>query len=376
MTGSKGRRFLLGAAAPVGALVVSVLITAVLLITTGHSPIEAFGAMLDALERPRIILGTINQSAIYYLSAVAVAIGFKMNLFNIGVDGQYRLAAMLSAAVAGAAWMSSLPGFLRIIITLLVAMAVGAAWAGVAALLKVTRGVSEVISTIMLNAIATFVIAYLLTPQRLAVQEGNNISTPKITEGGQLGVIVFEGSTTPLYSLVALAAIVGVLYALMLSRTVFGFNIKATGMSESAAIASGISVKKMILSAMLLSGAVAGLIGMPELLNGSAGSYSLNFPTGIGFTGIAIALLGRNHPVGMIFSALLWAALDSSANALQGVGVPRELVTIMQGIIVLSVVVAYEFVLRYRLTLEAKDVARALAASSKPAPAAGTAVTK
>ena len=373
MTGSRGRRILLGAAAPVGALLVSVIITSVLLVTTGHSPIDAFGAMIDALERPRIILGTINQSAIYYLAAIAVAIGFKMNLFNIGVDGQYRLAAMLSAAVAGAAWMSALPGFLRIIITLLVAMAVGAAWAGIAALLKVTRGVSEVISTIMLNAIATFVIAYLLTPQRLAVQEGNNISTPKITEGGQLGVIFFEGSTTPLYSLVALAALVGVLYALMLSRTVFGFSIKATGMSESAAIASGISVKKMIVSAMLLSGAVAGLIGMPELLNGSAASYSLNFPTGIGFTGIAIALLGRNHPVGMVFSALLWAALDNSANALQGVGVPRELVTIMQGIIVLSVVVAYEFVRRYRLTLEAKDVARALAARPTPATESGVA---
>ena len=323
--------------------------------------------MISALQRIRIVLGTIDQSAVYYLSAVAVAIGFKMNLFNIGVDGQYRLAAMLSAAVAGAAWMGSLPGFLRIAITLLVAMAVGAAWAGVAALLKVTRGVSEVISTIMLNAIATFIIAYLLTPQRLAVLEGNNISTPKITEGGQLPVIEFQGSTTPLYTLVLLAALVGVLYSLMLSRTVFGFNIKATGMSETAAIASGISVKKMIVSAMLLSGAVAGLIGMPELLNGSAASYSLNFPTGIGFTGIAVALLGRNHPVGMVFSALLWAALDSSANALQGVGVPRELVTIMQGIIVLSVVVAYEFVRRYRLTLEARDVARALAARSKEA---------
>jgi simple sugar transport system permease protein len=219
----------------------------------------------------------------------------------------------------------------------------------------------------MLNAIATFIIAYLLTPQRLAVLDGNNISTPKITEGGQLPVIEFTGSTTPLYSLVLLALLVGVLYALMLSRTVFGFSLKATGLSESAAIASGISVKRMVVSAMLLSGAVAGLIGMPELLNGTAASYSLNFPTGIGFTGIAIALLGRNHPVGMIFSALLWAALDSSANALQGVGVPRELVTIMQGVIVLSVVVAYEFVRRYRLTLEAKDVARALAAKTAPA---------
>ena len=361
MTGSRSRRILLGAAAPVAALLVSVIITSILLIVTGHSPVEAFGAMAGALERLRNILGTINQTAIYYLAAVAVAIGFKMNLFNIGVDGQYRLAAMLSAAVAGASFMSSLPSFLRIVITLAVAMAVGAAWAGIAAFLKVTRGVSEVISTIMLNAIATFLIAWLLTPQLLAVLEGNNISTPKITEGGQVGVIAFEGSTTPLFTLVFLALAVGLLYALVLSRTVFGFSLRATGLSESAAVASGISVKKMIVAAMLLSGAVAGLVGMPELLNGSAGSYSLNFPAGIGFTGIAIALLGRNHPVGMIFSALLWAALDSSANALQGVGVPRELVTIMQGVIVLSGVVAYEFVRRYRLNLEARDVARALA---------------
>ena len=151
---------------------------------------------------------------------------------------------------------------------------------------------------------------------------------------------------------------------------VFGFSIKATGLSESAAVASGISVNRMILSAMLLSGAVAGLIGMPELLNGSAASYSLNFPTGIGLTGIAVALLGRNNPVGMVFSALLWAALDSSANALQGVGVARELVTIMQGVIVLSVVVAYEFVRRYRLVLEARDVARALAVQTPEAVAA------
>ena len=374
MTGSRGRRILLGAAAPVGALLFALLITSILLILTGHNPFEAFGAMVAALEKPRVFLGMMNQTAVFYLSAVAVAIGFKMNLFNIGVDGQYRLAAMLSAAVAGAAFMDSLPGFLRIAITLLVAMAVGAAWAGVAALLKVTRGVSEVISTIMLNAIATFLIAYLLTPQMWAVLDGNNISTSPITEGGLLPVLDVEGSTTPLYSLVFLAVIVGVIYALVLSRTVFGFSLKATGMSETAAIASGISVKKMVVSAMLLSGAVAGLVGMPELLNGSAGSYSLNFPTGIGFTGIAIALLGRNQPVGMVFSALLWAALDSSANALQGVGVPRELVTIMQGVIVLSVVVAYEFVRRYRLVLEARDVARALAARSTPAATAGTGV--
>ncbi len=195
MTGSRTRRILLGAAAPVGALLVAFLITSMLLLLTGSNPVRRLrchGAPPSA--GPGSSSGTINQTAVYYLAAVAVAIGFKMNLFNIGVDGQYRLAAMLSAAVAGASFMSSLPGPLRIAITLIVAMAVGAFWAGIAALLKVTRGVSEVISTIMLNSIATFIVAYLLTPQLLAVLEGNNISTPKITEGGQLPVITFTGS--------------------------------------------------------------------------------------------------------------------------------------------------------------------------------------
>src|SRR5699024_5913182 len=104
-----------------------------------------------------------------------------------------------------------------------------------------------------------------------------------------------------------LAIIVGVLYWLMLNRTVFGFSIRATGMSSTAAEASGISTKRTIFLTMILSGAVAGLVGMPELLNGSTGAYALNFQTGIGFTGIAIALLGRNHPVGIVFGAALWS---------------------------------------------------------------------
>ncbi len=365
-----GRRFLLSAAAPVGALVVSLLITSGVLLATGHNPFTAFHAMFDALGKPRIQIAAVNQAGTYYLAAVAVAIGFKMNLFNIGVDGQYRLAAMLSAAVAGAGFMVHLPGFLRVLITIAVAMVVGAAWAGVAGLLKVTRGVSEVISTIMLNAIATYLIAYLLNPARLAVQTGNNVGTPKIAPGGQvpnIPIATSANATTPLYSLILLAALVGVLFWLVLTRTVFGFSIRATGLSEPAAVASGINVKRMVLAAMVLSGAVAGLVGMPELLNGDAGSYSLNFPAGIGFTGIAVALLGRNNPLGMAFAALLWSALDSSSNALQGVDIPKELVTIMQGVIVLSVVIAYELTRRYRLVLEQKDVARALRVTALPA---------
>lgn len=357
------RRIGLGALAPLGALVVAAVICSIILLITQHNPFTAFGAMGKAFGQASIIVSAINQTGSYYLAAVAVAIGFKMNLLNIGVDGQYRLAAMLAAAVAGASWMTDLPGFLRVAITLVAAMVVGGAWAGIAVWLKVTRGVSEVISTIMLNAIATAIIAYLLTPKRLGVLAGNSIGTAVITGPGMVPTIAVRGSIVPLYTLSIIAVVVGVVYSFLLSRTVFGFSIRATGLNPSAAVASGISAKKMAVAAMLISGAIAGLVGMPELLN-NATQYSINFPSGLGISGIAIALLGRNHPVGIAFAALLWSALDGSANGLQGVDVPSQIVVIMQGTIVLSVVIAYELVRRYRLTLEQRSVAEALAISA------------
>lgn len=363
------RKVGLGALAPLGALVVAAVICSIILLVTQHNPFSAFAAMGKAFRDRSVIIGAVNTTGSYYLAAVAVAIGFRMNLLNIGVDGQYRMAAMLSAALAGTAWMAHLPGFLRVGITLVAAMVIGASWAGIAVWLKVTRGVSEVISTIMLNAIATAIIAYLLTPKRLGVLNGNSIGTKVITGSGMVPTLPISGSIVPLYTLSLIAVVVGVLYAFLLSRTVFGFSIRATGLNPSAAVASGISAKKMAVAAMLISGAVAGLVGMPELLN-NATQYSINFPSGLGLSGIAIALLGRNHPVGIAFAALLWAALDGASNGLQGVNVPSQIVVIMQGTIVLSVVVAYELVRRYRLVLEQKAVASALSATPKAAVAA------
>jgi simple sugar transport system permease protein len=358
----------LGVAAPVGALIFALLLCALILVITGHSPVEVVDQMVKSVQRPRTVANSLNSATTYYLSAVAVAIGFKMRLFNIGVDGQYRLAAMMAAAVGGASFMGSLPSFLRILMTIVVAMLVGAVWAGIAGFLKVTRGVSEVISTIMLNAIATAVVAYLLNPARLAVSVAgsNNIGTAPITEGGQVPGFDYPGSSSKIFGLIFLAVLVGFLYWFMLNRTRFGFDLKATGLSESAAVASGVNVKKMIVASMLLSGGAAGLVGMPQLL-GASHSYALDFPSGLGFTGIAIALLGRNHPVGMAFAALLWGFLDQASNVLDISGVPKEIVVIMQGVIVLSVVIAYELVRRYRLRLEQREVGKALGTTKTPA---------
>ena len=307
---------LLSLAAPVLAIVFAGLITSLVLLVTGAPPLATLGAMAEYGVQPRSIGLALNLASGFYLSALAVAIGFRMNLFNIGVDGQYRLAALVAAGVGGAI---TLPAPLHVAVILLVAMLVGAAWASIAGLLKVRRGVSEVISTIMLNAIATALGFWLLNKERLAVEVAgsNNIGTRPLGPSAQVpGLAIIPGTPLKVDGLIILAVAMGVLYYVVLNRTRFGFNLRATGRSEPAAVASGVNVKRMILVTMALSGAVAGLAGMPNLL-GESYSYSLNFPPGLGFTGIAIALLGRNNAVGIAFGALLCAFLEVSAKIMQ-----------------------------------------------------------
>jgi simple sugar transport system permease protein len=273
--------------------------------------------------------------------------------------------------------MGSVPGFIRIILMIAVAMMVGAAWAGIAGLLKVTRGVSEVISTIMLNFIAGGLFAWLLTTENLGVRaEGSNsVTTPVLDEDAWIpGILLIPGTNARVYGFAIISIIVGAGYWFMIERTRFGFDLRATGLSPSAAVASGVNAKRMVVVTMMLSGAVAGLVGMPELL-GQTHAVAENVG-GYGFTGIAIALLGRNHPIGMLLGAALWGALENSAQILDLNDIPRETVTIMQGTTVLAVVVAYEVTSRITRRVQQKRVGETTGATQVPVPVAGAASGK
>jgi ABC-type uncharacterized transport system permease subunit len=329
--------------APVGALLLAALISSIALLISNKDPISAFSAMLDYGAQPESLVDILNKSTDYYIAAVAVAIGFRMNLFNIGVDGQYRLATLLSAALGAASFLQGVPGILRILLIVVVAMAVGAFWAGVAAVLKVTRGVSEVISTIMLNFIGGQIVAYLLTTNHLGVQaKGSNDVTTRLLpkDSWVSGIPLIPGAQSQVHGFVIVAVVVGAAYWFLLGRTRFGFDLRASGQNPTSAVASGVNARRMVLYAMLLSGAVAGLVGMSQLL-GERHAYSSSVG-GLGFTAIGIALLGRNSPVGIALAALLWAFLDRSALILDLNEIPKEIITIMQGTTVLAVVVAYE----------------------------------
>jgi ABC-type uncharacterized transport system permease subunit len=349
------RKLLVAVAAPVLALVVAGLIASVVLLVTGDA-VGAFWTTLLTWPTHDNLVAILNQTAVLYLSGVAAAIGFRMNLFNIGVEGQYRLAGLAAGWFAGA---GLLPGYLNTVVAIVVAMVVGALWAGIAGVLRVTRGVSEVISTIMLNAIAGSLIGYLIV--RVGTSNGRASNTKTMPEGTWIGSItIFGDSSNKLFGLSLLAIVVGVLFWVLLNKTRFGFDLRASGSSESAAVASGVNVRRMIVISMLLSGAVAALIGLPGMFSDSH-NYGSSFQVGLGFTGIAVALLGRNHPVGIALGALVFAFLSQQATLLNILaGVSPDIILVTQGVIVLAVVIAYELVRRYRVRSEQSQVATEL----------------
>ena len=287
-------------------------------------------------------------------AGLAVAIAFKAGLFNIGVEGQYAIGALAAGYVG---YRLSAPTIIHLPLTILAGMAGGVLWAAVPALLKVYRGAHEVISTIMMNFVANAVLLYLLSGalkdpnQRGAIAQQQ---TPPVEPTAQVGSMVpffnklgfnFR-SSAPVTWFFVLAILAAVLYALTVRRTRFGFELRVLGTNPRAAEPSGIRSNAMIMKAMLLSGAIAGLVALQDVL-GIDDRMKLDYIRGYGFTGIAIALLGRNSGLGIVAAALLFSFLDRASS---GIGlntdVPKEVTTIMQGVIILTIVIAYEVVRR------------------------------
>ena len=357
------RKFLLALLAPALALVFAFAVASLALLVTGNNPIDAYSLMWDFGTTSTSVASMVNRAIPLYISAVAVAIGFQMGLFNIGVEGQYLVAAMFAGWVGGniAVWAP-----LHITIILLVAIAVGALWAGIAGVLKTSRGVHEVISTIMLNFIAFSVIGYLLFNYFRDDPVALNLRTPVLPESGLMPNLNFlftalgfsEPRGTEMEGFLVIAIAVGIFYYLLVNRTRFGFELRSSGMNPGSALMAGVNPNRMINATMLISGGIAGLVGLSTMM-GNLGAYTQDFPRQLGFTGIAVALLGRNNVIGMALGALLFGFLDRSALILDLNDIPKEVVAIMQGVIVLAVVIAYEVVNRWIARREIRAAAEA-----------------
>jgi ABC-type uncharacterized transport system permease subunit len=288
---------------------------------------------------------TLIQFTVLILTGLAVAFAFRCGLFNIGGQGQYIVGTVVAIQIGVS--FSSLPAAIHILLAMVGATAAGALWAGIAGFLKATVGAHEVISTIMLNWIALWVASYLVGfggPMQDPAA-GPVPVTKQITESAKLPVVwgspLLQGLHIGLF--VALAALV--VYWIILSRTTLGYEVRAVGFNAEAARYGGISVGRSYFLAMAISGAFAGLAGSMDILGWQfrLDLTSVQTYSQIAFIGIAVALLGRNGPVGIFFAALLFGALKtgtSTRNLDPNVFRPElanNLTQLIQGLVVLFV---------------------------------------
>jgi len=325
---------------PLIAVVCAFVVGGVLVLLIGDNPIEAYRLLLgSAFSWPDGIGYTLFHATPLIFTGLAVLVGFRCGLFNIGADGQLYIAAFATAWVG--ITLANLSPWLLIPLCFIAAIGIGAIWAAIPGVLKARFGSHEVINTIMLNFIAVALTSYF-TQYHYKVPGDPILQTAPIGAGAHIArfgkFVPGFPERIPLNLAFILALIACLLVYVFLWRTKWGYEIRATGSNPTAAEYGGISIRKQIVLAMAVSGALAGMVAINEVL-GYRYRYYDGFSDNYGFTGIAVALLGRNHPVGVILSALLFAVLQHGGIYVDGFSehVTKDIVQVLQGIIILFV---------------------------------------
>ncbi len=345
------------------AAVIALFLGSLIILAYGENPLTVYGAILRFSFGEREGFGYVLAAATPLIfSALAVAVCFKGGMFNIGVEGQYIVGLMTAAFVA--LKFDFLPGPLLMFAVIAGGMVGATIWAGIAGVLKVRTGAHEVVTTIMLNGIAVSLVAWAINgPLKYTVQEGNfnvNLRTDPFARnalipdlGHHFGIKASAHLTWLFPAAVLTAAVVW----FVLKRMRLGYEARAVGASPGTASAAGISVGSVQLKLFLLSGALAGLVGMQQLL-GERGYLPIGYEASLGFTGIAVAFLGQNNPAGIVAAAILWGVLARGETAVQiETDVPREFIIILQGILIISVVVTYQLAKRRLLARQLRKAA-------------------
>jgi general nucleoside transport system permease protein len=318
-------------AAPVVAVVLALAAGAIFILAIGEDPLSIYALMARETLGTGYGLGqTLFKATPLLFAGMAVALGFRAGLFNIGVEGQLYLGGF-AAALVGAALPSSPPA-VALPLALAAAAAAGAAWGAIPGVLKARFGAHEVINSIMLNFIAFALVAWI----GRYVFEPATVRTATIGAGAFLPRLdqqwpALRGS--PVNAALLLGAGVLVATWLMLAVTRLGYELRAMGLNAPAAEYGGVHLGRAQVTALALSGAIAGLGGVNFVL-GYKHFFELGFSGGVGFVGIAVALVGRNHPLGVAVAALLFGALGHGGLAIHQ-RVPKELVDVLQAIVIL-----------------------------------------
>ncbi|MBN2469756.1 MAG: ABC transporter permease [Anaerolineae bacterium] len=349
--------------APLVAVLLALLVGAFIILALGKNPIEAYGAMLDgAFGSQSALFRTLTRATPLLLVAIGISIAFRGGMINIGAEGQLFVGAIAATAFS-LAFSGVLSGWLLAILSMVVGALAGAAWGAVPGVLKARFDVNEILSTVMMNSIATQLLIYLLSGPMIDPEQVR--MGTRVPQSSQLPEEMWLGRLAPpsqihvgLFIAIAMAFVVYIL----LWRTTLGYRIRAVGQNREASRYAGISVPRYLALSLILSGALAGLGGAVEVM-GVTHRMVEGFAVGYGFSGIVVALFGRLHPIGAIPSSILFGALLVGADKMQRtVQIPSATIIAIQGLIVVFVVSSDIWVRRRS--------ARRMAQEAAPAPAA------
>lgn len=323
-------------------VVIAFLVSGIVVMLAGESPIQAAGVLIDgAFGRPQNIAYTLYYATSFIFTGLAVAVAFHGGLFNIGGEGQAYVGG-LGVALICLTFDSLLPWWLTFPLAIVAAACCGAFWAFIPALLQAKRGSHIVITTIMFNFIAASLMVYLLVGP-LKPMGSMAPQTRTFLEGGQLPKLnwVFEAMgftirSSPLNISFILALVCAFLVWLLIWRTRLGYEIRTQGHSPRAARYAGIGETRIVLITMLISGALAGMMALNPVM-GDQNRLQLDFVTGAGFVGIAVALMGRSHPAGIVPAAILFGVLYQGGAEIAFVmpNISRDMIVVIQGLVIL-----------------------------------------
>ena len=325
------------------AIIIGFLVGAVLLVLAGINPGEAYGRLLSSVfSKPKSIAWSIIYASPLIFTGLSVAFSYKMGVFNIGAEGQFVVGS-LAACVVGI--LVDVPPIIHVPLCILAAAAAGALWSLIVSLLKVKKGINEVLSFIMFNWIAFYLSNYIVNLKAIHKESGGEATKDVLKSATILlpqSIRTALGCTNANYGFL-LAVIAAVIIWFIIKKTTLGYRICAVGFNHNAARYGGINSNKTVMIAMGISGALAGLGGAVQILGMSTRISQYAAQEGFGFQGITVALIGGGNPIGCIFAGLFYGAMKFGGSKLSLINAPSEIVDIIMGTIIFFIAISYVF---------------------------------
>lgn len=324
------------------AIVIGFLVGAIFLTIAGISPAVAYGKLFSSIfSKPKYLVWTLVYAAPLIFTGLSVAFSFRTGVFNIGAEGQFVVGGLV-ACILGI--VLKLPAGLHALVCLVAAAAAGCIWSLIVGILKVKRGIHEVLSFIMFNWIAFYLSNYMVNLP--FIHRDKTEATQDVAATARLllpeSLRNALGCTSAHWGFV-LAIIAAIVIWVIIEKTTLGYKLKAVGFNSSAAEYGGIDANKSILTALGISGLLSGLGGAVQVLGMSGRLSQFAGQEGFGFEGITVALIGSSNPIGCIFSGLFYGAMKYGGSKLSIVKAPSEVVDIIMGCVVLLIAIAHVF---------------------------------